>query len=105
MRACLRAARFSNDAIAGARLAGPKGEEVLAILREFIPIRNNDLYRTMIAAACDPDGAINLPSLREDFDFFKRSGLIEGNVTVEGAVDARFVASAVKDLGPCVPAR
>lgn len=99
MRAYLRAARFYNDAIRDGKLAGARGDEVVSILSEFIPLKDNSLYRSIVAAACDPDGTINMASLREDFSFFQRAGLIEGKVTVEDAVDATFITSAVRTMG------
>ncbi len=100
MRAYLRAARFYNDGVVSGRFAGPRGEEVLAILSESIPLRNNDLYRTMVAADCDPDGALNLASLREDLEFFRASGLIKGETSVKLAEDTSFIEAAVRQMGP-----
>jgi NitT/TauT family transport system substrate-binding protein len=59
-----------------------------AVLRDIIPPGTN------------PDGKLNVASLREDLAYFKSVGLIEGNVTADQTVDASFAAEARKSLGP-----
>ena len=100
MRAYLRGVRYYNDAIVKGRLTGPRGEEVVAILSEKIPLKDNSLYRTLIAPACDPDGKVQLKSLAEDLEFFRAAGQIEGAVTLEQALDSSFAEAAVAQLGP-----
>jgi len=100
MRAYLKGVRYYNDAIVNGRLSGPRGEEVVAILSEKIPIKDNSLYRTLIAPACDPDGEVQLKSLGEDLEFFRAAGQIEGKVTLEQVLDSSFAQAAVAQLGP-----
>ena len=100
MRAYLKGVRYYNDAIVNGRLTGPRGEEVVAILSEKIPLKDNSLYRTLIAPACDPDGKVQLKSLAEDLEFFRAAGQIEGAVTLEQALDSSFAEAAVAQLGP-----
>jgi NitT/TauT family transport system substrate-binding protein len=104
MRAYLKGVRYYNDAIVGGKLAGPKGDEIISILAENIPIKNKELYRTLVAPACDPDGKVRIDSLGEDLEFFRRAGQIEGNVTLAQALDTSFAEQAVKELGPYKPA-
>jgi NitT/TauT family transport system substrate-binding protein len=42
-------------------------------------------------------------SLKNDLQFYKDQGLIQGKVTVEQALDHSFVEAALKDLGPYKP--
>ncbi len=100
MRAYLRGVRYYNDAIVNGRLAGPLGDEIIAIFSEKIPLKDNNLYKTLIPPACDPDGKVQLASLREDLDFFRAAGDIEGKVTLEQALDPSFAEAAVAALGP-----
>ena len=100
MRAYLKGVRYYNDAIVNGRLSGPRGEEVVAILSEKIPIKDNSLYRSLVAPACDPDGKVQLKSLAEDLEFFRDAGQIEGAVTLEQALDSSFAEAAVAQLGP-----
>ena len=100
MRAYLRGVRYYNDAIVNGRLAGPLGEEIIAIFAEKIPLKDNSLYRTLIPPATNPDGKVQIDSLREDLEFFRRAGDIQGDVTLEQALDASFAEAAVAELGP-----
>jgi len=103
MRAYLRGVRDYNDAVVDDKLAGPKGEAVIAILTEYSLIKDPDIYRAIVATACDPDGHLNVDSLKEDLDSFRKEGLIEGKVAVEQALDTSFAEAAVKELGPYRP--
>ena len=100
MRAYLRGVRAYNDAIVNGHLAGPRGEEIAAIFAEKIPLKDNALYRTLIAPACDPDGKLQVRSLAEDLEFFRKSGDIESKVTLDQALDTSFAEQAVKEIGP-----
>jgi len=100
MRAYLRAVRDYNNALSNGKLAGPNANEVIAVLTEYTPIKDAALYRSITPQGCNPDGHVNVASLKTDLDFFKEEGLIQGNVTVEQAVDPSFVDAALKELGP-----
>src|SRR4051794_19716045 len=100
MRAYLRAVRDYNNALSNGKLAGPNANEVIAVLTEYTPVKDAALYRSITPQGCNPDGHVNVASLKTDLDFFKEEGLIQGNVTVEQAVDPSFVDAALKELGP-----
>ena len=100
MRAYLRGVRYYNDAIVNGRLAGPLGDEIIAIFSEKIPLKDNNLYKTLIPPATNPDGKVQIDSLREDLDFFRAAGDIQGKVTLEQALDSSFAEAAVAALGP-----
>jgi len=100
IRAYLRAVRDYNDALSGGRLAGPKGEDVIAILTEYTHIKDAAVYRAITPQGCNPDGHVHLPSLRNDLAFFRAQGDVKADVSVEQVVDMSFVDAAVKDLGP-----
>jgi NitT/TauT family transport system substrate-binding protein len=103
MRAYLRGVRDYNDAVVDDKLAGPKGEAVIAILTEYSLIKDPAIHRAIAAIACDPDGRVNVDSLKEDLDIFRKEGLIEGKVTIEQALDTSFAEAAAKELGPYRP--
>jgi NitT/TauT family transport system substrate-binding protein len=59
------------------------------------------MFRRMIPSYCNPDGEVNVASLKKDLDFFRELGLIEKkDVSVEGVVDSSFAKAAVAKLGP-----
>jgi NitT/TauT family transport system substrate-binding protein len=48
----------------------------------------------------DPNGRVNMASLKKDHDFFAAQGLLKGEVAVEKLVDLSFADAAVAKLGP-----
>jgi len=103
MRAYLRAVREYNDSLVAGRIAGPNADEIIAILTEYTSVKDPAIYRAISAQGCNPDGAVNEASLKIDLQFYKDEGHIQGNVTVEQAVDHSFVQAALKELGPYKP--
>jgi NitT/TauT family transport system substrate-binding protein len=99
MRAYLKAVRDYNDALDKGRLAGPKAEEVIAILTAATAIKDAGLFREMSVSGCNPDGHVYIPSLEQDLAFYKSEKLIEGQVDVAQVIDHSFVDWALKDLG------
>jgi NitT/TauT family transport system substrate-binding protein len=100
MRAYLHAVRDYNDALKDGKLAGPNAEEVISILTEYTNVKDPAVYRVISVQGCNPNGAVDAPSLRNDLAFFKSEGLVKGNVTADQVIDNSFAAAAVKDLGP-----
>ena len=100
MRAYVKAARFYYEALAGGHLAGPNANEVITILSEATTMKDPAVYRAITPSAINPDGRLNLASMRKDLQFFKDQGLIEGKVEVEDVIDTSFIDEAIKELGP-----
>ncbi|QWW72372.1 ABC transporter substrate-binding protein [Rhizobium sp. WYJ-E13] len=103
MRAYLRAVRDYNDALANGQLAGPNAEEVVSILTEYTSIKDPETFRTIVPQGTNPDGKLNMDSLRTDLQYFQSEGLMEGDVSIDKVVDTSFAESAVKKLGPYEP--
>jgi NitT/TauT family transport system substrate-binding protein len=100
MKAYVRAIRFYNDALKGGRMAGPNADEVIGILIQATPIKDPAIFRIITPNGCDPNGFINVPSLKLDFENYRAAGLIKGDVTVEQVVDGSFLEAALRELGP-----
>ena len=100
MRAYLRAVRHYYGALKDGRLAGDNAEEIIQVLTEYTPIKDPQVYRTIVPNGIDPDGKVNIPTLKEDYEVYKSQGWIEGAATVDDVIDMSFVEAAVKDLGP-----
>jgi NitT/TauT family transport system substrate-binding protein len=106
MRAYLRGVRMYNDALKDGRLAGPKANDVIPILAKYTTIKDESMFRRMIPNYCNPDGEVNVASLKKDLDFFRELGLIEKkDASVEGVVDPSFAKAAVAKLGRYQPAQ
>jgi NitT/TauT family transport system substrate-binding protein len=100
MKAYLRGVRFYNDALQDGRMAGPNADEVIGILTQSTLIKDSAIFRAITPSGCDPDGRINVASLKFDFEFYRRNDLIKGDVTVDQVVDYSSVDAAVRELGP-----
>jgi NitT/TauT family transport system substrate-binding protein len=100
MRAFLRGARDYNDALDGDRLTSPLAADVVPILTEYSFIKNPDVYRAMRSHYVDPNGELNVASLKDAWQFFKDGGQIDGSVTVDQVVDPSFAKWASEQLGP-----
>jgi len=101
MKAFLRGVRYENDSLGPkGEFVGAQGDEVVKIASEYGPFKDPAVWRSFILSACDPDGALHVPSLKEDLDIFRKLGLIESNVAIDKVVDTSFVDAAVKELGP-----
>jgi NitT/TauT family transport system substrate-binding protein len=103
MIAYIRAARFYDDALKDGRLAGPGADYILAALGELTKATDISVFRDMVPSRCDPDGRIDLASLKKDLAFFKAQGDVTGDITAEQVLDGSFVAQALKELGPYTP--
>jgi NitT/TauT family transport system substrate-binding protein len=100
MRAFLRGARDYNDALEKDRLTAPAAADVIPILTEYSFIKNPDVYRAMRSHYVDPNGELNVASLKDAWQFFKNSGQVDGSVTVDQVVDLSFAKWAAQSLGP-----
>ena len=104
VKAYVRGVRDFNDAIEKGVFAGPRGDEVVAILAEYSLIKDPAVHRSFVQSAINPNGTLEPASMKMDFDIFREVGLIQGEVTVEKAVDTTFLDAAIKQLGPWKPA-
>jgi NitT/TauT family transport system substrate-binding protein len=104
MRALVRAMRFYNDALKDARLAGPNAEETIAIMIKYAALKDAATYREIVSHGVDPDGRVNVASLKQSWQYFRDSGQTDGSVTVDDVLDMSFVEAAVAALGPYRPA-
>jgi NitT/TauT family transport system substrate-binding protein len=100
MKAYLRAVREFNASIVNGRIAGPGADEMVKILAKYSVIKDETTLRSMIVHGTDPDGKLNIESLKKDLAFFKEQGDVTGKVTVEQVLDESFIQAAVKELGP-----
>ena len=104
-KAYIRGLRDYSDALKDNRIAGPGAAEVIDIMSRYSTVKDKALLGQIIPHYVDPDGELGVESLRKDWEFYRRAGLIRGDVGVDQAIDRRWVAEAVKELGPFRPAR
>ena len=70
------------------------------VLAEMTAVKDPALYERMTMPGLNPDGEVNVESLREDYEFWLANGYQEERVTVTDLVDHSFVRYAVQQLGP-----
>jgi len=100
MVAYIKGARFFNGALKDGHFAGPNAKELIAILTEYSNVKDATLYTKMTPNGIDPDGKLNIESLKKDHEFYKEQRYLEGKaITVEQVVDTSFAEAAVKQLG------
>ena len=99
LKALLRGVRDFNESLTNGRYEGEKGHAVALILAEYGPFKNPDIYKSYTTSFSDPDGKLNIQSLKDDLDYFRGYGLIETPVTVEKSLDLSFLEAAVRELG------
>ncbi len=103
MRAFLRGVRYHNDALApDGNFAGARGDEIVSILTQYGPFKDPAVWRSFVFSACNPNGELHIPSMKDDLQVWRAQGLIEVPVEVEKALDLSYVQWALKELGPYV---
>jgi NitT/TauT family transport system substrate-binding protein len=103
IRAFIRGARFYNDAIIDDAFRGPNASEVISIMTKYSLTKDPNVYKVTIPPAVDPDGKLNVDSMRKDWQFFKDTRQIDGSVTVDQILDTSLVEQAMVSLGAYVP--
>lgn len=101
LKAFLRGVRDHNDALGPDKmLTGERGEEIANILAEYGPFKDPKIYKSFIIAYCDPDGQLDMPSIKEDIAIFKELGHLKVDVDLDRVIDTSFLEAALKELGP-----
>jgi NitT/TauT family transport system substrate-binding protein len=100
MRAYLKAARYYIGALKDGHFAGPNAADVISILTATTSLKDPAAYKTLTPGSIDPNGKLNLASMRKDLQYFKDAGLIDGPVKVEDVVDESILNDVLKEMGP-----
>ncbi len=101
LKAFLRGVRDHNDALGPDKLlTGAKGDEIANILAEYGPFKDPKVYKSFVIAYCDPDGQLDMPSIKEDIAIFKELGQLKTDVDLTRVVDTSFLEAALKEIGP-----
>ncbi|MCW2899351.1 MAG: transporter substrate-binding protein [Streptosporangiaceae bacterium] len=99
MTAYLQGARDYVSALAGGKVTGKGADEIVKIVTAATGLKP-ELYRTIVANYVNPDGVVNVESLRRDYDFFAQQSWLEGKrVSVDALVDPSFSRAAVAKIG------
>ncbi|GBD22075.1 hypothetical protein HRbin28_02549 [bacterium HR28] len=94
MVAYLRGLRFYNEAVTSA----DRRQEVVEILKQYTPLKNDQLYQKMVWPGLRPDGRFDTSYLEAVQDIWLRRKSIQQKVPVEQLVDFSFLEEAAKQL-------
>lgn len=99
LRGFLKGVRYYEDGLAGGKIAGTNADEIVRTIAAHTGA-NEALIRRTTPVSVDPNGRLNLASMREDLAFYKGQGFIEGgDITVERVVDTTLSPEATKTIG------
>jgi len=95
----LKGVRYYRQGLKNGHFDGPIGEEVAQIIATQTGAAQALVMRTT-PASVDPNGRLNLPSMRADLAFYKAQGFIEGgDISVDRVVDTSLSKEATKIIG------
>ena len=100
MTAYIRGMRDYNDAF------GPTRRDydyAVRVLTENTAVTDPAIYRQMRPAGLNPDGALDMRSIREDLNYYINSGQVDGQPDLSRLVNTSFQQLAVGALGPYTP--
>ncbi len=98
LRGFLKGVRFYTDALQGGKLAGPTSDTVVKVISAHTGA-NEALIRRTTPVAIDPNGRLNVGSMREDLAFYQEQGFIEGSITSDQVIDTTLSPEALKTIG------
>jgi len=101
MAAYLRGVRDYNDAFTKQDAA--RRAEVIEILAEYTTIKDRALYEKVVMPGLDPNGKVNVDSLKADQEYYLASKLQERPADMDRIVDMTFAEAAVRRLGQYTP--
>jgi len=98
MVAYIQAVREYNDAF---RKHDPAlRPEIVSILSKYTTVKDPALYDRMQLAGLDPDGEVNVESLRADAEYWLENNYQEERTPVDELIDRSFAQYARQQLGP-----
>ena len=100
MVAYLRGVRAYMDALKDGLIAGKGADDVIASIMNHTGPKDAALLKRIFPVVIDPNGEVNLASMKKDWEFLKSKELIDKTTTPEDIVDMSYVQAAVKKLGP-----
>ena len=66
---------------------GPAAPEVISIMTKYSLTNYPNVYKVTTPPAIDPNGRLNIDSMRKDWQFFKDTRQTDDSVTVDQVVD------------------
>lgn len=98
LRGFLKGVRYYTDALQNGKLAGPTSDTVVKVISAHTGA-NEALIRRTTPVAMDPNGHLNVASMREDLAFYQEQGFIEGPISADAVIDTSLAPEALKTIG------
>lgn len=95
MTAYVKSLRDYNDAF----FKNIKKKEMIDLLCKYSIVKEPLLYEKMFPVGLNPDGYTRMKGISMDISWLKENKLLKHNITVQEAVDNRYVDYALKILG------
>ncbi len=95
MTAYVKSHRDYNDAFF--KNTGKK--EIIDILCKFSVVKDPAMYEKMFPVGLNPDGYLRMKGIEMDLAWYKQRNLLKADISVQDAVDNKYVDFAVKVLG------
>jgi NitT/TauT family transport system substrate-binding protein len=95
LRAWIKGARVYNDAI----FKSTGRAEIIKLMTQKYAVKDAAMYDRMAPFPIDPNGRLNLASIDLDLNFYKKHGLLTGDVQTARLVDTTLATEIVKALG------
>ena len=105
MRAYLKAARYYNNNLKDGKVSGPGAETIMKAFSTESKIADRAVLEAVTPNGVNPNGKLNLASMKKDLSFFNTAGLVESKTGVDDVIDSSFANEAVKQLGPYKPGK
>jgi NitT/TauT family transport system substrate-binding protein len=99
MDAYVRGIRAYVSGLSNGLIAGKNANQVIAALIKHGREKDAALLKKIVPVWIDPNGYLNVASVKKDFDFLKEQGFVRGPVKPDELIDNTFVAAADKKLG------
>lgn len=98
LRGFLLGVRFYEDGLQNGKIAGRTSDEIVRIIGAHTGA-DQALIRRTTPVSIDPNGRLNVASMREDLAFYKGQGFIEGAIATDQVIDTSLSSEAVKTIG------
>jgi NitT/TauT family transport system substrate-binding protein len=97
--AYVRGLRVYHDAV----VTGKGRDELVNVFVRYTSVKDRALYDRMTWQFVDPDGVIGRRSVEDQIAWYASHGMITRKLAVDGVLDMRYLAAALKEIGtvPC----
>ncbi|MCI0505859.1 MAG: ABC transporter substrate-binding protein [Gammaproteobacteria bacterium] len=75
-------------------------DEIINILIKHTKIKNAAIYAKVVPVGLNPDGMVNMLSLKQDAQWYHEKGYVKELPDIDNIVDLSYAKHAVKVLGP-----